>query len=405
MKRSWIIIVVCGLLLFIAGLGWYYRSVRLQNASRSAGQSQPRSQEAHTGHGASAGANEAEEDEEPPLIEIPEDKQRMLGVKTAEAAVLPLEKTIRTVGRVEYDERRLATVNTKFEGWIERLNVDFTGRFVKKGEALAEIYSPELVATQRELLSISRWQKGSVPSEGGSYGAMVRRDADALLAAARQRLKYWDITDSQISSIEETGETIRTLTVYSPVSGYVVQKMALQGMRVMPGEKLFDIADLSSLWVLADIYESELGFVNEGQRAKIMLSVLPGKELFSRVEYVYPTLAGETRTVKIRFSVPNSGGKLKPQMFTDVEIRVPLGRKLAIPEDAVIDTGERQIVYLDQGDGFFEPREVRLGVRAEGYREVVAGLQQGDRVASSATFLVDSEAQLKGVRPLSGHKH
>jgi Cu(I)/Ag(I) efflux system membrane fusion protein len=182
------------------------------------------------------------------------------------------------------------------------------------------------------------------------------------------------------------------------VDGIVVQKMAIQGMRVMPGEKLFDIADLSTVWITADIYEHELSQLSPGDIARVSLSSLPGKELSAPVEFVNPTLAGETRTVKVRLTVPNLGGRLKPQMFTNVEIRTGIGTRLAVPDDAVLDTGTRQIVYVDKGEGYFEPREVRLGVRADGYREVLSGLKQGEKVARSATFLIDSEAQLKGVR-------
>ena len=173
----------------------------------------------------------------------------------------------------------------------------------------------------------------------------------------------------------------------------------------MPGEKLFDVADLSSLWIISDIYEYELPFVKVGETARLSLSYFPGKEFSSRIDYLYPSLSGETRTAKVRFVLPNPGGQLKPQMFTNVEVRINLGSRLAIPDDAVIDTGMRQIVYVDRGEGIFEPREVLLGVRAEGFREVVKGLKAGEKVASSATFLIDSEAQLKGVAPLSGHQH
>jgi len=179
----------------------------------------------------------------------------------------------------------------------------------------------------------------------------------------------------------------------------------LQGMKVMPGEKLFDVADLSTVWIMSDIYEYELPMVKVGETARIVLSYFPGKEFSSRIDYVYPTLSGETRTAKVRFSIPNPGGQLKPQMFTNVEVKISLGKRLAIPDDAIIDTGTRQVVYVDKGEGIFEPREVMLGARAEGFREVLMGLKAGEKVAASATFLIDSEAQLKGVKPLEGHKH
>jgi Cu(I)/Ag(I) efflux system membrane fusion protein len=296
-------------------------------------------------------------------------------------------------------------VNTKFEGWIEKLYIDYTGRYVKKGEPLAEVYSPELIATQQEFLNVLRWTRQSNDVKDETMNKMLARDADSIVQAARQRLRLWDISDEQIKKIEETGKPIRTLILFSPVSGYVVQKMALQGMRVMPGEKLFDIADLSTVWIISDVYEYELPMIKAGEKATITLSYFPGKEYSSTIDYIYPALSGETRTAKVRFTIPNPGEKLKPQMFTNVEVKIDLGKKLVIPDDAVIDTGTRQIVYVDKGEGNFEPREVMLGARAEGFREVLKGLKGGEKVASSATFLIDSEAQLKGVKPLEGHKH
>ncbi|MBI5026792.1 MAG: efflux RND transporter periplasmic adaptor subunit [Nitrospirae bacterium] len=367
-----------------------------------------------------------ESEEEAPTVEIPTELQQLIGVKTTEVSVKPLQKIIRTVGRIEYDERKLATVNTKFEGWIEKLYVDYTGKYLKRGEPLAEIYSPELFATQQEFINLLRWAKQSKiketrdeRQETSKYNNsslvtrhssldvkdMLSRDAETIIEAAKQRLRLWDITDAQVKIIEETGKPIRTLTLYSPVDGYVVQKMALQGMRVMPGEKLFDIADLATIWVISDIYEYELPLIKTGQTARISLSYFPGKEFSSRIDYVYPTLSGDTRTAKVRFTIPNIGGQLKPQMFTNVEVKINIGKRLAIPEDAVIDTGTRQIVYVDKGEGYFEPREVSLGLRVDGMVEVLKGLKAGEKIASSGNFLIDSEAQLKGIKPLEGHKH
>ena len=339
-----------------------------------------------------------------PKVEISLEKQQLIGVKTVKAEVKPLQKVIRTVGRIEYDEKKLSTINIKTEGWIEKLYVDYTGRYVKKGEPLAEIYSPELLATQREYLNIVKYAKQPDPSKKNAYGEWIERDASAIAEAARERLRLWDISEAQIRKIEETGKPVRTLTLYSPVSGYVTQKMALQGMKVMPGEKLFEIADLSTLWVIADIYEYELASIKAGDRAVLTLSYLPGQEFASAIDYVYPTLAAETRTAKVRFVIPNKGGKLKPQMFTDVEIKMGLGSRLAVPRSAVINTGTRQIVYVDKGKGHFEPREVQTGIRSEGMVEIRGGLSVGEKVAASGNFLIDSEAQLKGVQPLQ-HKH
>jgi Cu(I)/Ag(I) efflux system membrane fusion protein len=340
----------------------------------------------------------AEAPAEAPTVEIPLDKQKMMGVKTVTVAPRQIGRTIRTVGRVEYDERKLATVNMKYEAWIEKLHADYTGMQVKKGEPLAEVYSPELLATQQEFLNTLRWAKSSGEAKEGAVSGMLTRDADAIIAAARQRLRLWDITDEQIRIIEVTGKTVRTVTLVSPLDGTVIQKSAIQGMRVMPGEKLFDIADLSSVWITADLYEQDLALIHPGETARITLSVLPGKELSAKIEFVNPALTGDARTVKVRMTVPNPGGRLKPQMFANVDIKVGMGSRLAVPDDAVLDTGTRQIVYVDKGEGYFEPREVKLGTRADGYREVLSGLRSGEKVARSATFLIDSEAQLKGVR-------
>ena len=363
----------------------------------------------HAGHGGAQKeapaavekkAAPAKETEEPPTVEIPVEKQQLIGVKTTQAAIRPMQKTIRTVGKIEYDEKKLATVNLKFEGWIEKLYVDYTGRYVKKGESLAEVYSPELLATQQEYLNILKMtQKQSDSSREDSISRMLEKDSKSLLEAARQRLKLWDISEQQIEQLEKTGKPERTLALYSPVSGVVVQKSALQGMRVMPGEKLFDLADLSAVWIIADIYQFDLPFIRVGETARISLNYFPGKEFSARIDFVYPALSGETRTAKVRFSVPNGEGRLKPQMFVDTVIRVNLGKKLTVPEDAVINTGTRQIVYVDRGEGKFEPREVVPGARADDTVEIVRGLRRGERVATSANFLIDSEAQLKGVAP------
>ena len=332
------------------------------------------------------------------LLEIPTDKQQLIGVKTVEVAVRPLEKIIHAAGRVDYDEQRLATVNARFEGWIEKLFVNTTGQYVRKGGPLAEIYSPELLATEQEYLDLLKWKRGNMDEP---VAAMLSKDTDNLLAAVKRRFQLWDISDEQIRKLEETGKPTKTLTIFSKVDGYVVQKNAVVGMRFMPGEKLFDIADLSTVWIIADVFEQDLSVVQVGQGAKITLSAFPQKVFQASVAYIYPSMAGETRTAKLRFTVNNSSGILKPQMFTNVALAINLGRRLAVPDDAVIDTGERQIVYVDRGDGNFEPREIATGIRADGFREITRGVRSGEKVAAAATFLIDSEAQLKGVHPLA----
>lgn len=411
-KRNLVLLAL--IIILAGGLFLLSRGLVVQGTSKDKAVPQALAQQAapgHAGHGGTPPSKpepskeqpkeqlqDQQEPEEAPTVEIPIEKQQLIGVKTVEVSVRPLQKIVRTVGRIEYDEKRLATVNTKFEGWIEKLHVDYTGKYVKKGEQLVEIYSPELYATQREFLNTLKWsRKEHSEYRDKTVGDMLSRDSGVILEAAKQRLRLWDITEEQIRMIEETGMPIKTLTLYSPVNGYVVQKMALQGMRVMPGEKLFDIADLSTIWIIADIYEYELPMIKTGQTARIGLSYFPGREFSSKIDYVYPALSGDTRTAKVRFSIPNPGGQLKPQMFTNVEIKIDMGKKLAIPEDAVIDTGIRQIVYVDKGEGYFEPREVTLGLRAEGMVEVLKGLKAKERIASAANFLIDSEARLKGI--------
>lgn len=392
-KRNLIIaavsIIALGILLYLSG------EISLKNRLAGAEKTSSSERQGHT-HGDTQQTAKEKSTEEPPLVEIPLEKQQLMGVKTMTVELKPVQKSVRTIGRIEYDEKKVVTVNTKFEGWIERLYVDYTGRYVHKGEPLAEFYSPELLATQKEFISLLKWS--SKEQNRGSYiQEMLAQDAKTILEAARERLRLWDITDEQIKVIEETARPIRTLTINSPVEGYVIQKPALQGMKVMPGDKLFDIADLSTVWVIADIYEYELPLIDIGQEAEISLSYIPGKTFRSKIEFLYPSLSGETRTAKVRFSLSNRDGLLKPQMFTEVTIKRNLGRRLIIPEDAVIDTGTRQIVYVDKGDGYFEPRQVMTGLRADGSVEVLKGIKPGERIAISGNFLIDSEAKLKGI--------
>ncbi|HNY49182.1 MAG TPA: efflux RND transporter periplasmic adaptor subunit [Smithella sp.] len=348
-------------------------------------------------------------DQDVPQVEISADQQKLIGVKTVKAAVMPVKKVIRTVGRVEVDESRQATINAKTEGWIEKLYVSTTGSYVAKGEKIAEIYSPELLATQQEFLTALKWAKdmeaahseaGQTTSSASELNKMLARDAAATLEAARQRLLLWDVSPAQIRQIEKTGKAFRTLTLYAPVSGYVTQKMVISGMKIMPGEKILDIADLSGLWVVADVYEYELPLVKVGNQATITLASLPGVELTSKIDYIYPDLSAQTRTVKVRLKLSNSSRQLKPQMFTNVEIKINLGNKLVIPESAVLDTGKAMVVYVDLGNDVFEPREVKTGIKSDGYVEVLRGLRSGEKVVAAANFLIDSEAQLKGIKPL-----
>jgi Cu(I)/Ag(I) efflux system membrane fusion protein len=327
----------------------------------------------------------------PGTVQISPQKQQLIGVKFGNVEMKPLEKVIRTVGRIDYDEKRIVTVSPKVGGWIEDLFVDFTGKFVNQGDPLLTIYSPELVSTQEEYLLAIQARK----SLSKSPFPEVASSGDSLVESAKRRLKLWDISDDQIKILEETGQAKKTLTLYSPFSGFVLEKTATKGMSVMPGMALFKLADLSVVWLLADIYEYELPFVRLGQQASVQLSYMPGETFTGRAIYIYPSLNAETRTAKVRFEFTNPQGKLKPEMYANVEIKVRLGQKLAVPEGAIIDTGIRQMAIIDKGNGYFEPREVKVGSKVEGYYEVIKGLKAGERVVTSANFLVDSESKLK----------
>lgn len=318
----------------------------------------------------------------PGMVHISFERQQLIGVRFSKVEKRTLEKVIRTVGRVDYDEKRLVTVTPKIGGWIEDLYVDFTGKYVEKGERLLTIYSPELVSAQEEYLIALRTAKAS-------------GRGDTLLESAARRLQLWDISDAQIKALEQRGQVSKTLTLHSPFSGFVLEKMAFKGMNVMPGMPLFKLADLSVVWVYADIYEYELPLIRLGQEALIEFSYYPEEIFRGQVIYIYPYLDQNTRTVKVRFQFPNSSGKLKPGMYANVQIKVPLGIKLAVPEGAIIDTGERQVTIVDRGQGYFESRQVKLGPKVENYYVVLEGLKEGERVVTSANFLIDSESKFK----------
>jgi Cu(I)/Ag(I) efflux system membrane fusion protein len=319
-------------------------------------------------------------------------RQQLIGLRVTQADYQALEKVIRTVGRVEYDERRLKQVSTKVEGWIERLDVDFTGKLVRRGDRLFSLYSPELVSTQEEYLLALHAKTRTAASPFHQVASAGR----ALAEAARRRLLLWDISEDQIAELERTGQPAKALTLVSPVDGFVIDKTATEGMRVDPSMILYKIADLSTVWVYADIYEAELPFVRVGQRAAVRLSYVPGQTFHGQVVYIYPYLDTKTRTARVRLEFPNTTDwMLKPGMFADVELKIPLGRRLVVPREAILDSGTRQIVFVERGDGHFAPQPVTLGVRVDDRQEVISGLQAKTRVVASAAFFLDSESKLR----------
>jgi len=324
-------------------------------------------------------------------VTIAPERLQMVGVKFEEVSRRPLEKVIRTVGRVEIDERRLARINLKFAGWIDGLFVSAIGDRVKKGQILFTIYSPDIVATQEEYLLALE----SIKELGQSEFPEVSRGAKDLLEATRRRFQLWDITPNHIRHLEQTGRVLRTLPMHSPITGTVVRMEARRGTYVSPGTELYMIADLAHIWILGDIYEYELPFIAIDQKATVTLSYDPSTKLQGKVGFIYPTLDPKTRTAKVRFELENPGEKLKPEMYANVALKIPLGTRLAVPRDAIIESGERQLIFIHHGNGKLEWRSVTLGVSAGDWVEVVEGLKEGDHIITSANFLIDSESQLK----------
>ena len=315
-----------------------------------------------------------------------------IGVKTTLVKRQKLSRKIRTVGRVDYDETRMTDVNTKVAGWVEKLFVNYTGKVVKKGQPLLELYSPELVAAQEEYLTALDYHRRL---EQRAAEEVVQRGRD-LLVATSQRLRYWDITDAQIAELVHTRQVKRTMTIYSPQEGIVVHKAVFEGAHIKSGQHLYRIGDLSEVWVYADIYEYELPWVKVGQEAEVELSYLPGKVFRGRVTFIYPFLEPKTRTVKARISFSNPELELKPEMYTNVSIHSMVSQDaLVVPVQAVIRSGERNIIVARLDEGKFQPREVKLGVEAEGYFQVREGVREGEKIVTSAQFLIDSESNLK----------
>ncbi|MCC7259276.1 MAG: efflux RND transporter periplasmic adaptor subunit [Gammaproteobacteria bacterium] len=325
-------------------------------------------------------------------LDIAPERLQSIGVRFEKAARRPMVRDIRTVGRVVIDERRLARVNVKVEGWIEELYVNTTGELVRRGERLFTLYSPELVATQEEYLLALR----SVQTLGSSEFPQVAEGSRSLLEAARRRLQLWDIADSHVRELERTGTIVRTLPIHAPLGGTVIEKMAVAGMRVMPGEDLYVIADLSHVWVLADIYEYELPLVRVGQQADISVTYDSAEPMTGRLTFIYPTLQSETRTARARFEFDNPEGRLKPDMFVNVALSIPLGERLIVPKDAVLESGARRVIFVRRDGGRLAWREVKIGVRAGDQLEILDGLAEGEEVVTSANFLIDSESQVKG---------
>ncbi len=327
---------------------------------------------------------------QPGAVVIPAVTRQLIGVRTVAVTYAPLEQEVRAVGTVEYDERKLTKVNLRVSGWIEQVFVNAIGQSVRAGQPLLTLYSPDLLATQDEyLLAI----KAQAQLEGSPV-AEARQQAAALVASARERLRLWNLTDEQIGAIERRGKAERVLALYAPSSGIVLKRQALPGNYVEPGTTLYELADLSTVWINGDIYESEIQSVKLNQPAKVMFETYPGEAFRGKVTYIYPYLNEATRTVRVRMEFPNPHLKLKPGMYGNVVLGVDAGRRLVVPKEAVLDSGLRQLVFLDLGQGVYQPYPVKLGRRSQEYVEVLEGIKEGDRVVTSANFMLDAESKL-----------
>jgi Cu(I)/Ag(I) efflux system membrane fusion protein len=324
-------------------------------------------------------------------VRLDAESARRIGVTFATAERQVLDRSVRTVGTVTYDETRLANVSPKIEGWVERLYVDFTGAPVTRGQALLELYSPQLVSAQEELILARRLADEAAADPESRSAERARR----LLDASRRRLAYWDIAPAQIDRVERSGEPQKTLTLRAPASGIVVEKGVVEGSRVAPGMNLYRIADLSIVWVEGEVFEKDLSLVRVGQRARITFEAYPGEAFQGTVTYVYPSVTMEARTGRVRIELANPGLRLKPGMYAEVNLEVLGGSPaLVVPRAAVHATGERSYVFVREADGSLAAREVTPGLVAGSRMEILAGLTEGESVVSSANFLIDAESSM-----------
>ncbi|MGO9620950.1 MAG: efflux RND transporter periplasmic adaptor subunit [Desulfobaccales bacterium] len=335
----------------------------------------------------------------PGAIAVSPTTVQSMGVRTAKVEVRPLSHDTWTVGLVTFNERSLSQINTKVNGWVERLYVNATGDPVRRGQALLSIYSPELVSAEEEYLLALRNLKELEKSPIPEMAAGARR----LAEASRRRLEYFDISAAQIEALKSSSQVKKHLDLASPVQGIVTKRLVTQGTYVQAGMPLLEVADLSTIWVDTDIYQYELPWIKVGQKVEMSLAYLPGETFAGQIDYIYPYLSGATRTVRVRLRFPNPQLKLKPEMFVQVQIKSPVSKEVVVvPSEAVLDTGLKQRVFIALGNGQFEPREVKLGVYGDGnqYREVLAGLRGGEQVVTSAQFMLDSESRFQEARQM-----
>jgi RND family efflux transporter MFP subunit len=332
-------------------------------------------------------------------VQISPARQQLMGITSAQAQYRTIDRVIRTTGQVDIDETRISSVSTKVSGWVQKVFVDSTFQHVTKGEPLFTVYSPDLLAAEQEYLLAMKARK---TLEQSSLVA-VKADGLSLLEAARQKLSLLDVTPDQIRGLEVTGKPEREITVYSPAVGHVLERKVFPNQYVTPEAELYKIVDHTSMWIYAEVYESDIPYVSEGQEAVVTAEALPGQRLTGRVSLVVPHMMEETRTERVRMEFANSDLKLEPGMFVNVELHRSLGRRLTVPADAVLDSGTHQRVFIDHGKGVFEPRTVTVGARSGDYVVILSGLRAGEQVVTRANFLIDSESNLR--ESMEGMQH
>ena len=382
-RQKWTL-MLGGLVIVAAGIAIFFY---LQNRPK------PVPAPASIDHSEHSGGQEATSNDAMPetAFRISPEKQQLIGVQYGAVEYQTISKSLRAVGKVAYDETKITRINPKIEGWIENVNVDFTGKLVQKGQPLLSIYSPDLVQTQQEYLLAIKGRKELSESPFGEAANF----SESLLQSARRRLELWDVTDEQIKQLEKRGTPSRTMTIYAPASGFVMTRNAFPRQRVMPDTELYTLADLSTVWIIADVYEFEAADIKLGQPATVTISSYPGQQFNGKITYIFPQVDNTTRTLKVRIELANKGFALKPDMYADVILNTNYGRRLVVPQEAVMDSGSEQLVYVSLNNGYFEPRKVQLGTKMDNKYVVLAGLIEGERVVTSGNFLVDSESKLK----------
>lgn len=324
-------------------------------------------------------------------FKVPQERQQLIGVTFATVEWAGDTRAIRTVGKVTFDETRVAHVHTRVEGWIESVLVDFTGDIVKKGQPMLTIYSPEMLASQQELLLASRARdlmRDNPLASAAEHG-------ESLFEAAKRRLTLWQLSDEQIQQVLRTREPIPNITLYAPTGGFVTERNAFPNQKVTPDSDLYTITDLSRIWIVADVFESDVTAIKVGDAALVSFPNASAPSISAHVNYIQPQVDPMTRTLKVRLDAVNPGLRMKPDMFVNVEFGVATGKQLVIPSDAVLDSGDRQTVFVDLGNGYLEPRHVELGDHFGASVAVTRGLTAGERVVASGTFLIDSESQMR----------